>query len=163
MTYMKGWYPPTHCSPPFENCSLAKARWFNRSNCKYNDRDYPLEMRHFHGSALPKFSPEEISIVKGSIDFIATNHDTTLYAKDCIHSACVLGWDRAIRGFVHTTGERDGVLISEPMGNPRFFLVLREMEKIVNCVKERYNNIANFCDNIVPYIIFSSLIFMLCG
>lgn len=75
--------------------------------------DYPAEMRHYLGDALPRFLPEEISYVKGSTDFIGINHYTTLYAKDCIHSACISGWDHAIRGFVYTTGERDGVPIGK--------------------------------------------------
>lgn len=74
--------------------------------------DYPSEMRLYLGSALPTFSPEETSYVKGSLDFIGMNFYTSLYAKDCIHSACTSGGDRPIRGFVHTTGERDG----EPIG-----------------------------------------------
>ncbi|KAF2285983.1 hypothetical protein GH714_009353 [Hevea brasiliensis] len=102
--------------------------------------DYPPEMRHYLGSVLPRFSQEEISILKGSIDFIAINHYSTLYAKDCIHSACIPGWDRPIRGFVYTTEERDGVLIGDRTANPRFFVVPRGMEKIINYVKERYNN-----------------------
>ncbi|KAF2285990.1 hypothetical protein GH714_009540 [Hevea brasiliensis] len=76
--------------------------------------DYPPEMRHYLGSVLPRFSQEEISIEKES-------------------------WDRPIRGFVYTTGERDGVLIGDPTANPRFFAVPRGMEKIINYVKERYN------------------------
>ncbi|XP_058002236.1 beta-glucosidase 18-like [Hevea brasiliensis] len=80
----------------------------------------PPEMRHYLGSVLPRFSQEEISI-----DFIAINHCSTLYAKDCIHSACIPAWDRPIRGFT---------------ANPRFFVVPRGMEKIINYVKERYNS-----------------------
>lgn len=102
--------------------------------------DYPPEMRHYLGSTLPRFSQEEISIVKESIDLIAINHYTTLYAKDCINSACIPGSDRPVKGFVYTTGERDGVLIGDPTANPDFFVVPRGMEKLINYVKERYNN-----------------------
>uniref|UniRef100_A0A2P2KYB9 Beta-glucosidase 18-like n=1 Tax=Rhizophora mucronata TaxID=61149 RepID=A0A2P2KYB9_RHIMU len=106
--------------------------------------DYPPEMRHYLGKTLPRFSEEEVKYVKGSADFIGINHYTTLYAKDCIHSACESGWDRPIRGFVYPTGVRNGILIGEPAGNPRFFVVPRGMEKIVNYVKERYNNMPMF-------------------
>ncbi|XP_058002235.1 beta-glucosidase 18-like [Hevea brasiliensis] len=85
----------------------------------------PPEMRHYLGSILPRFSQGEMSIVKESIDFIAINLCSTLYAKDCIHSACIPDWDRPIRGFT---------------ANPRFFVVPRGMEKIINYVKERYNS-----------------------
>lgn len=101
-------------------------------------------MRLYLGSALPTFSPEETSYVKGSLDFIGMNFYTSLYAKDCIHSACISGGDRPIRGFVHTTGERDGEPIGGRCGNPRFFVVPEGMEKIVNYMKERYNNMPMF-------------------
>ncbi|KAF2314299.1 hypothetical protein GH714_025170 [Hevea brasiliensis] len=71
--------------------------------------DYPPEMRHYLGSELPRFSQEEISTVKESIDIIGINHYTALHSKDCIHSACIPGRDYPVRGFVYATGERDGV------------------------------------------------------
>lgn len=77
--------------------------------------DYPAEMREYLGSQLPRFSKEETKYVKGSLDFIGINHYSTLYAKDCIHSVCVLGSNHAIRGFVYATGERDGIMIGEPV------------------------------------------------
>ncbi|KAL0301154.1 UNVERIFIED_CONTAM: Beta-glucosidase 18 [Sesamum radiatum] len=82
--------------------------------------DYPPEMRRYHGSELPSFSPGERELLRDSIDFIGINHYGTLYAKDCIHSSCICndsccsqGSDRPIRGFVYTTGERNGVTIGE--------------------------------------------------
>ncbi|KAL0283983.1 UNVERIFIED_CONTAM: Beta-glucosidase 18 [Sesamum angustifolium] len=109
--------------------------------------DYPPEMRRYHGSELPSFSPEERELLRGSIDFIGINHYGTLYAKDCIHSSCICndsscsqGSDRPIRGFVYTTGERNGVTIGERTGMSRFFVVPRGMEDIVQYVKERYHN-----------------------
>lgn len=75
--------------------------------------DYPPEMRRYHGSELPRFSPEETEYVKGSVDFLGINHYSTLYVKDCIYSTCISNASRAIRGFVYTTGERDGVPIGE--------------------------------------------------
>ncbi|GFP78592.1 probable inactive beta-glucosidase 14 [Phtheirospermum japonicum] len=109
--------------------------------------DYPSEMKRYHGSELPSFSSEESELLRDSIDFIGINHYGTLYAKDCIHSSCqcndsscTQGGDRPIRGFVYTTGERDGVLIGEQTGMARFFAVPRGMEDIVSYVKERYHN-----------------------
>ncbi|KAE8702270.1 hypothetical protein F3Y22_tig00110483pilonHSYRG00019 [Hibiscus syriacus] len=74
------------------------------------------------------------------IDFIGLNHYSTLYAKDCIHSPCILGGDHFIRGFAYTTGERDGILIGEPTGVERFYVVPRGMEKIVDYISRRYNS-----------------------
>ncbi|KAE8733606.1 beta-glucosidase 18-like isoform X2 [Hibiscus syriacus] len=61
-------------------------------------------------------------------------------AKDCIHSPCILGGDHFIRGFAYTTGERDGILIREPTGVERFYVVPWGMEKIVDYISKRYNN-----------------------
>ncbi|KAL2247540.1 UNVERIFIED_CONTAM: Beta-glucosidase 18 [Sesamum indicum] len=109
--------------------------------------DYPPEMKRYHGSELPSFSSEERGLLRDSIDFMGINHYGELYAKDCIHSSCVcndsvytLGSDRLIRGFVYTTGERNGVPIGEPTGMSQFFVVPRGMEDIVNYMKERYHN-----------------------
>ncbi|XVF04154.1 hypothetical protein REPUB_Repub05bG0057700 [Reevesia pubescens] len=202
MAYIRGIYPPAHCSAPFGNCSVgnsdveplivvhnmllahAKAVKLYREQFQpkqsgsigliahshsyeplrdgESDRqavnralaftggwaidplvfgDYPPEMRQYHGSQLPRFSLEEAEYVKGSIDFIGLNHYSTLYAQDCIHSPCILGGDHFIRGFAYTTGERDGILIGEPTGVERFYVVPRGMEKIVDYVSKRYNNI----------------------
>ncbi|KAH0986718.1 hypothetical protein GBA52_013895 [Prunus armeniaca] len=102
--------------------------------------DYPSEMRECPGLELPRFSHNEKQLLRGSIDFIGFNHYSTLYVKDCIHSACPLGGDHAIKGFLNTTGYRDGVPIGEPTGMPRFFVVPRGMEKMLDYLKQRYNN-----------------------
>ena len=72
-------------------------------------------MHSILGSQLPRFSPEEKSLIKGSLDFIGINHYGTLYAKDCTLSTCSLGADHPIRGFVETTATRNGVPIGEPV------------------------------------------------
>jgi beta-glucosidase len=44
--------------------------------------DYPNSMRTRVGDRLPKFSAEEVALVKGSLDFVGINHYTTWYAKN---------------------------------------------------------------------------------
>ncbi|KAG2371932.1 Beta-glucosidase 18 [Vigna angularis] len=102
--------------------------------------EYPAEMRSILGNQLPRFSPEEKNLIKGSLDFIGINNYGTLYAKDCSLTACPLGTDRPIRGFVETIGIRDGIPIGDETGNPRFFVVPRGLEKIVDYIKIRYHN-----------------------
>ncbi|CAB4307971.1 unnamed protein product [Prunus armeniaca] len=101
-------------------------------------------MRHCHGLVLPRFSAKEKQLLRGSIDFIGVNHYSTLYVKECIHSPCPSGGDRPIMGFLNTTGYRDGVPIGEPTGLADFFVVPRGMEKIIDYVKQRYNNMPLF-------------------
>lgn len=77
--------------------------------------DYPSEMRRYLGNQLPRFTSAETMFLKDSIDYIAVNHYTTSYAKDCIYSSCSLTANRAISGFVDGVAERDGVQIGEPV------------------------------------------------
>ncbi|XP_029124895.1 beta-glucosidase 18, partial [Cajanus cajan] len=201
MAFIRGTYPPGHCSPPFGNChagnsdvepliamhnmllSHAKAVQLYRKHFQAKqggiigivahtfmyeplrdeerDReavkralafvvawcldplvfgDYPAEMRSILGSELPRFSLKEKSLIKGSLDFIGINNYGTLYAKDCSLSSCPLGTDRPIRGFVETTGTRDGIPIGDQTGAERFFVVPRGMEKIVDYIMIRYHN-----------------------
>ncbi|TKY49082.1 inactive beta-glucosidase 14 [Spatholobus suberectus] len=75
--------------------------------------EFPAETRSILGTQLPVFSPKEKNLIKGSLDFIGINHYVTLYAKGCSLSACPLGTDRPIRGFVETTGTRYGTPIGD--------------------------------------------------
>jgi beta-glucosidase len=39
--------------------------------------DYPAVMRELVGSRLPQFSPNQVSLIKGSLDFVGLNHYTS--------------------------------------------------------------------------------------
>ncbi|KAL5572992.1 hypothetical protein UlMin_022589 [Ulmus minor] len=106
--------------------------------------DYPPEMQIYLGTKLPKFSQRQKELLNGSLDFIGINHYITLYAKDCIHSACSSKGHHPLEGFVEITGERDGTPIGQPTGMPRFYVVPRGMEKVIDYMKQRYNNIPMF-------------------
>lgn len=68
--------------------------------------DYPSSMRSRVGNRLPKFSPSEAALVKGSLDFVGINHYTTFYARDnstnllgALHSAIADSGTIALRKF----------------------------------------------------------------
>lgn len=42
--------------------------------------DYPRIMRSLVGNRLPKFSPKQSEMLKGSFDFLGLNYYTTTYA-----------------------------------------------------------------------------------
>lgn len=42
--------------------------------------EYPASMRALVGKRLPKFTPEQVKLVKGSMDFLGMNYYTTYYA-----------------------------------------------------------------------------------
>ncbi|KVI02194.1 Glycoside hydrolase, catalytic domain-containing protein [Cynara cardunculus var. scolymus] len=111
MAYINGKYPPARCSQPFGDCSAG------------NSDIEPLIVMHnlllahgkaYLGNQLPRFSVDERKFMADSIDYIAVNHYSTAFVKDCIHSSCSLTANRAISGFVDVTRERDGVQIGEP-------------------------------------------------
>ncbi|KAL2944138.1 Beta-glucosidase 47 [Bienertia sinuspersici] len=71
--------------------------------------EYPALMRRYIGEDLPKFSKDEVKLVKGSLDFIGINHYSTLYAIDCFHYPhCTASENRSIRGFAGLGIYRDG-------------------------------------------------------
>ncbi|KAM3222674.1 beta-glucosidase 18 isoform X1 [Capsicum annuum] len=114
--------------------------------------DYPIELQHYLGKNLPRFSSEEKLLITNSTDFIGLNHYSTLLVKDCLHSnctcihdnnpTCTRGENRAISGFLLTTGQnKNGVFIGEEMGIPGLYVFPPGMEELVDYVKKRYNNI----------------------
>ncbi|KAD4178953.1 hypothetical protein E3N88_27544 [Mikania micrantha] len=102
--------------------------------------DYPSEMRQYLGNQLPQFSNAEREFLRNSIDFIGINHYSTSYAKDCIYSSCSETANRAIKGFVDTTSDRDGVQIGEPTGIRSLPVVPRGIGEVVEYLKKRYDN-----------------------
>ena len=44
--------------------------------------DYPAVMRERVGERLPRFTDEDVALIKGSSDFFGLNHYTTMYAAD---------------------------------------------------------------------------------
>jgi beta-glucosidase len=75
--------------------------------------EYPVEMRSILGNQLPRISTKEKSLLRGSLDFIGINNYGALYAKDCYLSTCPPEAARPIRGFLETTGMRDGIPIGD--------------------------------------------------
>ncbi|KAF1783874.1 Glycosyl hydrolases family 1, N-terminal conserved site [Phytophthora cactorum] len=63
--------------------------------------DYPSVMRDIVGDRLPRFTPEETALLKGSYDLFMLNHYSTRAATDCDSSASktdcnklAIGWQR---------------------------------------------------------------------
>ncbi|KAF5814887.1 putative beta-glucosidase [Helianthus annuus] len=102
--------------------------------------DYPSEMRQYIGNQLPQFTSAERKFMRNSIDFIGVNHYSTTYAKDCLYSDCSISANRATKGFLDTTSERDGVQIGELTGISSLRVVPRGIGEVVEYLKERYDN-----------------------
>ncbi|XP_078430215.1 beta glucosidase 40 [Wolffia australiana] len=103
--------------------------------------DYPTSMRTRVGSRLPRFSPQEVASVKGSLDFVGINYYTTYYAsKDTTNFVGMI-----LNGSVGDSGS-----ITSPFKNLRpigekassiwLYIVPEGLRSLMNYVKNRYGN-----------------------
>nr|AAY23259.1 Glycosyl hydrolase family 1 [Oryza sativa Japonica Group]ABA91756.1 Cyanogenic beta-glucosidase precursor, putative [Oryza sativa Japonica Group] len=100
--------------------------------------DYPGTMRGWLGDRLPKFTPAQSAMVKGSYDFIGINYYTTYYAKSVPPpNSNELSYDVDSRA--NTTGFRNGKPIG-PQFTPIFFNYPPGIREVLLYTKRRYNN-----------------------
>ncbi|PON38487.1 Glycoside hydrolase, partial [Parasponia andersonii] len=78
--------------------------------------DYPETMQFFVGSRLPKFTEEQSTFVKGSLDFLGLNYYTAKYAEEATttHSSYV-NVSYSTDSHVNTTDEKNGIPIGQPV------------------------------------------------
>ncbi|XP_031264936.1 beta-glucosidase 46-like isoform X2 [Pistacia vera] len=106
---------------------------------------YPVEMKTILGTILPEFSSKDKEKLKMGLDFIGINHYTSYYIRDCISSVCEPGWGATkTEGFCRRSNQRNGVPIGESTSLEWLNVYPPGMEKVINYVKERYNNIPMF-------------------
>jgi len=99
--------------------------------------DYNSNMKRLVGSRLPKFTNEEIQLIKGSLDFLGVNHYTTPYIKHGVANGT--GW--IADKMTIETFYRDGVPIG-PMANSLWFYVYPPgFRKLMNYIKNTYGDI----------------------
>ncbi|KAG0458657.1 hypothetical protein HPP92_021785 [Vanilla planifolia] len=138
------WYVP-YADTPNERAAAARATAFDIAwfldPIIYGT--YPPEMSQILGSKLPNFSPGDKEKLKANLDFIGINHYTSMYAKDCLFSACNLGPFEG-NGSVLSIGYRNGLPIGPMTAMPDFYFTPFGMENIVLYVMERYNNLPMF-------------------
>ncbi|KAG0486008.1 hypothetical protein HPP92_008103 [Vanilla planifolia] len=101
--------------------------------------EYPTSMQEIVKERLPVFTPEEIKMVKGSIDYVGINQYTAYYMYDP-HipnqkpTRYQLDWNA---GFAF---ERNGVPIGPRAYSQWLYIVPWGMYKAVTYVKEKYSN-----------------------
>ncbi|XP_059074442.1 beta-glucosidase 34 isoform X2 [Cryptomeria japonica] len=104
--------------------------------------DYPSSMRKRVGERLPKFTEDEVEMLKGSIDFIGLNHYGSLYATDKNSSSTIRDYYADMA--VELTGVRDGVPIGPKTAFESsamiLYIVPRGIKLLVEYVKNRYNS-----------------------
>ncbi|GLJ39440.1 hypothetical protein SUGI_0805530 [Cryptomeria japonica] len=102
--------------------------------------DFPAHIKETLGSEILSFSKEESLKLKGSLDFLAINHYSTMYVAnppcppDCLDKRFYVGMD------VCLSDRRDGVPIGPEAAMKLFFVVPYGIQKILDYIRITYNN-----------------------
>ncbi|XP_059639885.1 beta-glucosidase 44-like isoform X2 [Cornus florida] len=102
--------------------------------------EYPRIMQEIVGDRLPKFTAEEVKMVKGSFDYVGINQYTTYYMENPQNQTkpTELGYQQDWNvGFVY---ERDGVQIGPKAHSYWLYNVPWGLFKAVMYIKENYEN-----------------------
>uniref|UniRef100_A0A2N9GKE1 Beta-glucosidase n=1 Tax=Fagus sylvatica TaxID=28930 RepID=A0A2N9GKE1_FAGSY len=101
--------------------------------------EYPRTMQEIVGDRLPKFTKEEVHIVKGSIDFVGINQYTAYYMYDPHQpKPKVLGYQQDWNvGFAY---EKNGVPIGPRANSGWLYNVPWGLYKAIMYIKEHYGN-----------------------
>ncbi|MGE9295215.1 MAG: GH1 family beta-glucosidase [Puniceicoccales bacterium] len=103
--------------------------------------DYPAIMRERVGERLPKFTPEQSAMLRGSVDFLGLNHYTTHYASRDDANVSNVGLENGNGGM---SDDQRVVLSADPdwvktsMG---WFVVPWGFRKLLNWVDKRYGGL----------------------
>ncbi|KAJ4717309.1 putative Beta-glucosidase [Melia azedarach] len=101
--------------------------------------EYPKTMQEIVGDRLPKFTDEEVRLVKGSIDILGVNQYTSYYMSNPSDGPSNISsyqndWNV---GFAY---HRKGVQIGQRANSNWLYIVPWGLYKAVSYVKERYQN-----------------------
>lgn len=99
--------------------------------------DYPAIMRKKLGDRLPQFSPDEVAVLRGSLDFLGLNHYTTRYVKPSFRDSKENEYyaDQDI----HSIAEWEGNTIGERAASEWLYIVPWGFRKVLKWLTERYN------------------------
>ncbi|KAJ6324807.1 hypothetical protein OIU76_011992 [Salix suchowensis] len=107
--------------------------------------NYPISMRNRVGERLPNFTKNDVTLVKGSLDFVGINHYTTFYAQS---NGFLL---RDLIGKVLNDSLADSGTLTLPFGENLkpigdransiwLYIVPRGMRSLMNYIREKYGN-----------------------
>jgi len=135
------WYEPLEDSPEersaVDRILSFNLRWF-LDPIVFGD--YPREMRELVGSRLPSISLDLSAKLRGSFDYLGINHYTTLYATSTPTRSPDTTQNLYPDSMVYLTGERHGFPIGERTEMDGLYVVPHGIQKVVEYVKELYDN-----------------------
>ncbi|KAJ4706959.1 putative Beta-glucosidase [Melia azedarach] len=101
--------------------------------------EYPKTMQEIVGERLPKFSPEEVAMVKGSADYFGINQYTSYYVFEPPTKPNVTSYSNDW-GATFAYAKRNGEPIGPRSNSDWLYIVPWGLYKAVTYVKERYGN-----------------------
>ncbi|KAL0338768.1 UNVERIFIED_CONTAM: Oleuropein beta-glucosidase [Sesamum angustifolium] len=140
ITNMSVWQDPYSDAPAdIEAASRALDFMFGWFVAPIVTGDYPPVMRDRVGNRLPKFTPNEVKLVKGSYDFLGINYYTTnwaAYKPTPPGTPPTYYTDQEVEFFT----VRDGVPIGEQAGSDWLYVVPYGIRNLLVHAKNKYNN-----------------------
>jgi beta-glucosidase len=101
--------------------------------------DYPKSMRSLVGKRLPKFTPEQVELVKGSYDFLGLNYYTGNYAANIPYANSV-NVSYSTDSQASLTTESHGKPIGNLTAVSIFDIFPKGLQDLLIYTKEKYNN-----------------------
>nr|BAP90525.1 beta-primeverosidase [Ophiorrhiza pumila] len=101
--------------------------------------DYPKSMKKNVGERLPKFTPEQSNLIKGTLDFLGLNYYTSNYAID-IPTPTTVNITYSTDLQVVLTSIRNGKAIGAPTGADFLKVYPKGLTKLLVYIKEKYKN-----------------------
>ncbi|CAD6232408.1 unnamed protein product [Miscanthus lutarioriparius] len=101
--------------------------------------EYPKSVQKIVKERLPKFTADEVNIVKGSIDYVGVNQYTAYYVRDQQPNATTL-FSYSSDWHAEFVYERNGVPIGPRANSDWLYIVPWGLYKAVTYVKEKYGN-----------------------
>lgn len=101
--------------------------------------DYPASMRKTVTNRLPKFTPKQSEMVKGSFDFLGLNYYTAKYAQNDA-SQNNINVSSFTDPHALLTSERNGKSLGEPSGFSGFYVYPKGLRDLLDYTKKNYKN-----------------------
>ncbi|KAK9756868.1 hypothetical protein RND81_01G126100 [Saponaria officinalis] len=102
--------------------------------------DYPPSMRSLVQGRLPKFTPEQSTLLKGSYDFLGLNYYTSSYAAYTPSFKNVIPPTYTTDSLANLTSERGGIPIGPKAASDWLYVYPSGIHNLLVYIKRKYND-----------------------